>query len=80
MAAEAGISYCAVALVTDYDCWRETGEAVDVASVLACLKKNIDNVQKVFVEAVKSLANNRQWDDVIKANRVRRSEIYFFSI
>ena len=65
------MAYCAVAMVTDYDCWRESEEAVNVANVLACLKRNIENVQRLFVQAVKNIANNRQWDDVIEANKVR---------
>ncbi len=34
LAREAEISYAAIAMVTDYDCWHEEHEAVDVASVL----------------------------------------------
>ncbi|KAJ8970392.1 hypothetical protein NQ317_018371 [Molorchus minor] len=34
LAKEAGICYVSIALTTDYDCWRETGEKVCVADVL----------------------------------------------
>ena len=34
LAKEAGLSYVAVALVTDYDCWRDNHGVVDQASVM----------------------------------------------
>lgn len=57
-------------MVTDYDCWRETGEAVNVEKVLAVLKMNIENVKKLIVKAVGNIENNRNWEEVIKANKV----------
>ena len=33
LAKEAGISYASVAMVTDYDCWREDVEPVSVQKV-----------------------------------------------
>ena len=40
LAREAEICYASLALVTDYDCWHETAEAVSVESVLAVLSEN----------------------------------------
>ena len=37
---EAGICYCAVAMVTDYDCWKEDEEGVSVDALLAILHDN----------------------------------------
>ena len=34
LAREAGLSYASIALVTDYDCWRDNHGAVDQASVM----------------------------------------------
>ena len=34
LAREAGISYVAIALVTDYDCWRDNHGVVDQQSVM----------------------------------------------
>ena len=40
LAREAELPYAILAMVTDYDCWRETGESVDAASVFAVMKEN----------------------------------------
>jgi len=40
LAREAEIPYAAIAMVTDYDCWHEEHESVDVASVLKVAREN----------------------------------------
>ncbi len=40
LAREAGLCYCAVAMVTDYDCWREDEAGVSVDALLAVLRDN----------------------------------------
>ena len=40
LAREAEISYCTIAMVTDYDSWHEEHGTVDVAKVIAVLKAN----------------------------------------
>ncbi len=40
LAREAELPYASVAMVTDYDCWHEDHEHVDVAQVIACLLGN----------------------------------------
>lgn len=40
LAREAEICYASLALVTDYDCWREATEDVSIESVLAVLSEN----------------------------------------
>ncbi len=40
LAREAEISYATVAMVTDYDCWHEGHDNVDVASVIAIVQAN----------------------------------------
>ncbi|MBI3940636.1 MAG: S-methyl-5'-thioadenosine phosphorylase [Acidobacteria bacterium] len=52
LAREAEICYCTVALVTDYDCWHEEEEPVTADRVLACLKQNALNAQKLVAAAV----------------------------
>jgi 5'-methylthioadenosine phosphorylase len=52
LAREAEICYCTVALVTDYDCWHEEEEPVTAEIVLACLKQNAVNAQKLLASAV----------------------------
>ncbi|XP_013190992.1 S-methyl-5'-thioadenosine phosphorylase [Amyelois transitella] len=56
LAKEAGLSYAAVALVTDYDCWRENETSVSVSEVLAMFGKNVKKAADVIVDAVQILA------------------------
>ena len=70
LAKEAGISYAAVAMVTDYDCWRgDESESVDVPKVMKQMKINVNNVRKLFIRAIQLIGSDaRNWDDIIKAN------------
>jgi len=40
LAREAELPYASVAMVTDYDCWREDEEHVEVDQIIACLNAN----------------------------------------
>lgn len=52
LAREAEICYATIAMVTDYDCWREGHESVTVAQVVETIHKNVANVQNVIREAI----------------------------
>lgn len=56
LAREAEIAYCTVALATDYDCWHEDEEDVNVADVLAVLRANVERAKQVVVETARRLA------------------------
>jgi 5'-methylthioadenosine phosphorylase len=56
LAREAEICYATLALVTDYDCWHESHDAVSVETVVEYLDKNVRNAQVIMREAVKRLA------------------------
>jgi 5'-methylthioadenosine phosphorylase len=47
LAREAEISYCTIAMVTDYDSWHEEHGSVDVAKVIGVLKANSGNARKL---------------------------------
>lgn len=55
LAREAELPYATMALVTDYDCWHQTEEAVSVEAVIALLQKNVTTAQDILREAVKDL-------------------------
>ena len=59
LAREAEICYTTMALVTDYDCWHPSHEAVTVAEVVQNLKRNAENAQKIIRSAVKRLPISR---------------------
>ncbi len=69
MAAEAGISYASVAMVTDFDCWRESDEPVTQEKVMTVIKKNISNVKALFARTVANMGE-MSWDKTITANEV----------
>lgn len=48
LAREAELCYATMALVTDYDCWHETEDAVTVEAILATLHKNVELAKRVL--------------------------------
>jgi len=50
LAREASICYATLALVTDYDCWKEEEEPVTVEAVLEIMHKNVETAQKILKE------------------------------
>lgn len=71
LAKELGLSYAAVAMVTDYDCWRAGEECVDVQKVLETMKNNVDRARKLIVKSVQMLAQE-EWTETVKSNQVSR--------
>ena len=55
LAREAEISYATLAMVTDYDCWREGHDDVTVDQVIAVMHQNSKNAQEVVRSAVRLL-------------------------
>lgn len=55
LANEAGIPYSAVAMSTDYDCWKEDEIPVTWDEILAVFQKNADNVKTLLVNVIAGL-------------------------
>ncbi|MBI4738377.1 S-methyl-5'-thioadenosine phosphorylase [Candidatus Woesearchaeota archaeon] len=55
LANEAGIPYAAVAMSTDYDCWKENEEPVTWEAVLAIFAQNVEKVTKLLVTTLPKL-------------------------
>ena len=53
LAREAEISYCTVAMVTDYDSWHEGHGTVDVAKVIAVMKANSGSAKRLITRVAK---------------------------
>lgn len=70
LAKEAGLLYGAVAMATDYDCWREGGESVNVADVLKTFGENVVKVKSILVHAVGNIAKQDWSDDILKAQKL----------
>ena len=60
LAREAELPYALVGMVTDYDCWREGEEAVDVASVLQVMHANSAKARALVVELARLLLPERE--------------------
>ena len=50
LAREAEICYATLAMVTDYDCWHDDHDEVDVASVIKIMKDNSAKAQKLLLD------------------------------
>ncbi|MEM9706284.1 MAG: S-methyl-5'-thioadenosine phosphorylase [Pseudomonadota bacterium] len=59
LAREAELPYACVAMVTDYDCWHEDEEDVDVANVIAVMNANAERAQKTLIAATERLTGRR---------------------
>ena len=55
LAREAEICYATIAMVTDYDCWREGHDDVTVDQVVAVLHQNAENAAKVVRAAIAAM-------------------------
>jgi len=55
LAREAEICYATVAMSTDYDCWHEEEEDVNVASLLEVMQANVQNAQHMLKQYFSNL-------------------------
>ena len=59
LAREAEICYATIAMVTDYDCWREGHDDVTVDQVVGVLHQNAENATKVVRAAIVAMPEER---------------------
>ena len=52
LAREAEISYAAIAMVTDYDCWHPEHDNVDVASVIEVVRRNAGQAARLIARVL----------------------------
>lgn len=55
LANEAGIPYAAVAISTDYDCWKTDEAPVEWSGVLKIFEINVENVKKLLLKTIQTL-------------------------
>lgn len=60
LAREAEICYATMALVTDYDCWHESHEAVSVDQILSYLKANAEMAQRILRLSIPKIAKRNR--------------------
>ena len=59
LAREAELPYALVGMVTDYDCWRESDEPVEVAQIIAQLQANAATARALVEELARRLPKTR---------------------
>lgn len=59
LAREAELPYASLAMVTDYDCWREGEKPVEVADLLAVMKKNTEAARRLLPRLAALLGPSR---------------------
>jgi 5'-methylthioadenosine phosphorylase len=57
---EAELCYATMALVTDYDCWREASEDVNIEQILAYLRANAAMAQKILRASITQAATRNR--------------------
>ncbi|MDD5069109.1 MAG: S-methyl-5'-thioadenosine phosphorylase [Candidatus Omnitrophica bacterium] len=55
LAREAEICFVTLAAITDYDCWRESEEAVTVDVVMGNLRRNVDNSKRILKKVLSEM-------------------------
>ncbi len=71
LAKELGLPYASIAIVTDYDCWRDhadDSEHVDVESVLKMFKSNLGKVTDLLLDVV-ARVQTKDWLPILEANQ-----------
>ena len=51
LAREAEIRYCSISMVTDYDCWHQDHESVNLEMILKTMKENTEKSKK-FIQSI----------------------------
>jgi 5'-methylthioadenosine phosphorylase len=67
LAREAEIPYALLGLVTDYDCWRDSGDVVDTATIIAQLNANADKARHTIELFVQALPEERDASPIDRA-------------
>ncbi|XP_005106690.2 S-methyl-5'-thioadenosine phosphorylase [Aplysia californica] len=75
LAKEAGLLYASMALVTDYDSWREDHEAVHVELAMKTFKENAEKACSVLLKAIPQIAQEDWQADIQKNTDIAASSI-----
>ncbi len=56
LAREAGMSFCTIAMVTDYDCWHPRHDEVSVEQIVATARANAERVRELVRRSIRGIA------------------------
>ena len=63
LAREAEIAFAAMAMITDYDCWKVEEEAVSAQTVLGHLLANAETAKKVLLDVIPRIPAEPNWPE-----------------
>ncbi len=63
LAREAEIALATLAMVTDYDCWKEEEEAVTAEAVMGHLHANVSLAKRIIVRVVPRIPQEAEWPE-----------------
>jgi 5'-methylthioadenosine phosphorylase len=63
LAREAEIAFAAMAMITDYDCWKVEEEAVSAQTVLGHLLANAETAKKVLLDVIPRIPTEANWPE-----------------
>jgi 5'-methylthioadenosine phosphorylase len=63
LAREAEIAFAAMAMITDYDCWKLEEEAVSAQTVLGHLLANAETAKKVLLDVIPRIPTEPNWPE-----------------
>jgi 5'-methylthioadenosine phosphorylase len=67
LANEAGLPYAAIAMSTDYDCWKEDEAPVTWEGVIEIFKENVEKVTKLLLHVIPKIEKGSRDTDTIKS-------------
>ena len=63
LAREAEIALATMAMITDYDCWKEEEEPVSAQTVFGHLTANAETAKKILVDAIPRVPTQPDWPE-----------------
>jgi 5'-methylthioadenosine phosphorylase len=60
LANEAEVEYAAIAMSTDYDCWKENEESVSWEMIKKIMKDNSERMKKILLKTIKSFSREQE--------------------
>lgn len=75
LAKEVGLMYASIALITDYDSWREDTEAVNVELAVRTFKENAEKACKVLLHVIPKIAEQDWNEDLKKSEDIAKSSV-----
>ncbi len=77
LANELGIPYAAIAMSTDYDCWKEGEEAVTWEEVLKVFKENVEKVTNLLTNIIPKISGVNETVENVKVETDNKENVEF---